>query len=169
MRKPVPGALITSDFSIRPDPARPRTRSSTATCPFGIRSPPASIGTNSSSPSAITSGAIDGNSSAETTAATTSHTANGPPSPPLCPGSITQNPEPPPRFDGNASHTVRRNRVSRRHDNPPNRRSEAQTPKCGKPVKLFSYGTKVLSLIPHHFHPYTLKDIWRVFRLDLVS
>jgi hypothetical protein len=44
-----------------------------------------------------------------------------------------------------------------------------QNPKCGKIVKLFPYGTKVLSLIPHHFHPYTLKEFWPVFYPDLVS
>jgi hypothetical protein len=41
-------------------------------------------------------------------------------------------------------------------------------PKCGKLVKLFSFGTKVLFLIPQGFHPYTLEDIWPVFKLDLV-
>ena len=45
----------------------------------------------------------------------------------------------------------------------------AKPPNCGKLVKLSAHGTKVLSLIPHHFHPYTLKDIWRVLVLDLVS
>jgi hypothetical protein len=45
----------------------------------------------------------------------------------------------------------------------------SKTPKCGKLVKLCAHGTKVLSLIPHDFHPYTRKDIWRVFVLDLVS
>jgi hypothetical protein len=33
---------------------------------------------------------------------------------------------------------------------------------CGNLVKLFSYGTKVFSLIPHDFHPYTLKEFWPV-------
>jgi hypothetical protein len=41
-------------------------------------------------------------------------------------------------------------------------------PNCGKLVKLFSYGTKVLSHISRHFHPYTLKDFWRFLVLDLV-
>jgi endogenous inhibitor of DNA gyrase (YacG/DUF329 family) len=35
-----------------------------------------------------------------------------------------------------------------------------KTPECGKLVKLFPYGTKVLSLIPQGFHPYTLKEFW---------
>jgi hypothetical protein len=41
--------------------------------------------------------------------------------------------------------------------------------KCGKVVKLFAFGTKVFSLIPHGFHPYTLKEFWPVFLPDLVS
>jgi hypothetical protein len=38
-----------------------------------------------------------------------------------------------------------------------------------KTVKLFLHGTKVLSLIPHDFHHNTLKDIWPILVLDLVS
>jgi hypothetical protein len=51
----------------------------------------------------------------------------------------------------------------------PQHREIPHTPKCGKFVKLSAHGTKVLLFIPHHFHPYTLKDIWLVFVLDLVS
>ncbi len=43
-----------------------------------------------------------------------------------------------------------------------------KTPKCGKLVKLFAYGTEVLSLIPHHFHLYNRKDIWPVYSLNLI-
>jgi hypothetical protein len=50
-----------------------------------------------------------------------------------------------------------------------NQNGTRDSAKCGKLVKLFTHGTKVLSHIPHHFHPYTLKDIWRVLVLDLVS
>jgi hypothetical protein len=46
---------------------------------------------------------------------------------------------------------------------------KVQTPECGKLVKLSAHGTKVLSLIPNRFHLYNLKDIWPVFKLDLVS
>jgi len=38
-----------------------------------------------------------------------------------------------------------------------------------KLVKLFVFGTKVLSLIPRLFHHNTLKEIWPVLVLDLVS
>jgi hypothetical protein len=50
----------------------------------------------------------------------------------------------------------------------PSSQLPAVFPKCGKLVKLFSFGTKVLFLIPQGFHPYTLEDIWPVFKLDLV-
>ena len=43
-----------------------------------------------------------------------------------------------------------------------------ESPKCGKTVKLFSHGTKVLSLIPKGFHLYTLEDIWRVYSLHVI-
>jgi hypothetical protein len=46
--------------------------------------------------------------------------------------------------------------------------SEPQTPKCGKTVKLFAHSTEVLSLIPLHLHPYTLKEFWRFFYLNLI-
>jgi hypothetical protein len=38
--------------------------------------------------------------------------------------------------------------------------------KCGKLVKLFAYGTKVLSLIPRHFHHNNRKDIWPDYPLQ---
>jgi hypothetical protein len=42
------------------------------------------------------------------------------------------------------------------------------TTKCGKLVKLSAHGTEVLSLIPLHLHPYTLKEFWRFFYLNLI-
>ena len=41
-------------------------------------------------------------------------------------------------------------------------------PNCGKLVKLFAYGTEVLSLITRHLHANPPKDIWRVYSLILV-
>ena len=48
----------------------------------------------------------------------------------------------------------------------------SQPPATGcfwKTVKLFSYGTKVFSLIPQAFHHNTLKEFWRLLVPDLVS
>jgi hypothetical protein len=36
-------------------------------------------------------------------------------------------------------------------------------------VKLFAFGTKVFSNIPHDFHHNTLKEFWPVYSLNLVS
>jgi hypothetical protein len=44
-----------------------------------------------------------------------------------------------------------------------------KTVECGKLVKLFAHGTKVLSLIPYRFHHNKLKEFWPIFQLDLVS
>jgi len=43
-----------------------------------------------------------------------------------------------------------------------------QPPKCGKPVKLSAHGTKVLSLIPIHLHPYNLKQSWPFYPSNLI-
>jgi hypothetical protein len=43
-----------------------------------------------------------------------------------------------------------------------------KTSKCGKLVKLFAHGTKVFSLIPHHFHHNTLTVFWPISSLHLV-
>jgi hypothetical protein len=40
--------------------------------------------------------------------------------------------------------------------------------KLPKTVKLFAYGTEVLSLIQNHFQAKLLKEFWRDFHLDLV-
>jgi hypothetical protein len=79
------------------------------------------------------------------------------------------------------THTHLRHRAVSRHENSCRKNSGAQrlpsrpkfpeireTPKCGKIVKLFPLGTKVFSLIPNHFHPYTLKEFWPVFSPHLV-
>jgi hypothetical protein len=52
---------------------------------------------------------------------------------------------------------------------PADRPKGPETPKCGKIVKLFAYGTKVLSHIQNHFRHNTFKEFWPIFRLDLVS
>ncbi len=41
-------------------------------------------------------------------------------------------------------------------------RNLVSDPKCGKPVKLFVYGTKVLFLIPQAFHHNNLKEFWPI-------
>jgi hypothetical protein len=73
------------------------------------------------------------------------------------------------RFRGNESAQDRKPEQRR---SPPGRTSRyteiGQIPHCGKLVKLFSHGTKVLSHISRHFHPYTLKGFWRFLVLDLV-
>jgi hypothetical protein len=51
---------------------------------------------------------------------------------------------------------------------PQNTQNSPNRPKCGKFVKLFAFGTKVLSMIPRDFHHNTLKDIWRVYSLNLI-
>jgi hypothetical protein len=98
MRKPVPGAVSTSDFSIRPRPGSPA---------ISYRNVPL-WDTLAASLDRYEFFLVERDyawGDGKTTAATTSPPGvNGPPSPPLRPGSITQNPEPPPRFDERLSH-----------------------------------------------------------------